>query len=160
MASRVQSSLLDGENQFRLPREPKQKNSWKRKLLRMSRQKRELARHGLKRSVLKRESKGRKAELAKYRKLAKEFLARPENQFCWICQVRRESGENILINFATEVHHWALRYGKLLCYVPYFRASCFRCRDFPHENKTRARELGVLAPLHLCGVFPSSGNRG
>lgn len=99
-------------------------------------------------------SKGLKAEQAKYRKVSAIFLSKPENFLCHICKVRREHGENILINGSTEIHHYALRAGKLLCYVPYFMASCFRCREFPHQNKKRARELGLLAPAHLCGIYP------
>lgn len=125
--------------------------SEKRKLLSLPPEKRQKS---VTRTPLKKASKALKAEQRKYRKLSAIFLSQPENFLCWICKVRREHGENILINGATEIHHWALRAWKLLCYVPYFRASCFRCREFPHKNKKLARELGVLAPLHMCGIYP------
>lgn len=165
---RILSSLADGEHMLslstKLPDSPHYRNglkrtsslrdSWKRKLLRMPPQMRQKAREASLARSPKRQSKGLKAEQAKYRRLAAAFLARPENRLCWICVIRREHGENILINLATEVHHWALRAGRLLCYVPYFRASCFRCREFPHKNTKLAREMGVLAPVNICGVFP------
>lgn len=93
----------------------------------------------------------------RYYPLQREFLARPENQWCAICQARRDAGENIQVNIATEVHHWAGRTGRLLCYVPYFRPSCFFCRTWPHDHKRRAREIGVLAPATLYDVFPAEG---
>lgn len=111
----------------------------------------------LKRTRIKRASKGLKAEQAKYWILSAAFLARPENLFCIICTVRREHGENILVNLATEVHHWAGRIKRLLCYVPFFRPSCRSCRDWPHENKTKARLWGLLAPITQWNRFPVNG---
>lgn len=168
MASRIRSPLLDGEHQLDRERVSRaelrdsrdywnglRRTGFKRKLLASSPQKREKQRQNtLQRSSLKRASKGLKAEQAKYFKLSAAFLARPENRFCIICIVRREHGENILINFATEVHHWAGRIGRLLCYVPFFRPSCRHCRDWPHENKTKARLWGLLAPITKWNVFP------
>lgn len=114
----------------------------------------------LKRTPLKKIAKSQRKRLRKYYPLAKEFLSRPENKFCLICTVRREHGENILINLATEIHHWAGRIGKLLCYVPYFRPSCFSCRLWPHDHPKLAREYGLLAPAPLWGVFPVAGKNG
>lgn len=104
-------------------------------------------------------SKGLKAELAKYWKLSSAFLALPENKFCIICVVRREHGENILVNLATEIHHWAGRIKRLLCHVPFFRASCRSCRDWPHDNKVKARAWGLLAPATQWNVFPVNGKK-
>jgi hypothetical protein len=112
-------------------------------------------RRNSRRKGIRRTSKGLKAEQTKYRQLAKQFLALPENRVCICCTLRREQlGENILLNPATEIHHWAGRIKKLLCYVPYFRAFCYHCREWPHQNKMKARELGLLAPAHLWEVFP------
>lgn len=113
--------------------------------------------NGLKRTRIKRISKGLKAEQSKYRTISAAFLARPENKFCIICVVRREHGENILVNLATEVHHWAGRIKRLLCYVPFFKPSCRSCRDWPHENKTKARLWGLLAPITQWNRFPVNG---
>jgi hypothetical protein len=134
----------------------KRKACWKRKLLRVPKEKRETVRQqSLRRLPLKRESKGRKAKLAKYRKLSAIFLAQPENFWCICCTLRREKlGENIYRNYSTEIHHYALRNGRLLCYVPYFRAFCFSCREWPHAHPKLARSIGLLAPPHLCGVYP------
>lgn len=112
----------------------------------------------LKRTRLKRMSKGLKAVTAKYRKLENHFLAQPENKWCEICTRRREAGENICRNQSTEVHHYAGRIGRLLCYVPYFIASCFWCRDWPHKHPKKARELRLLAPPKLWNVFPRNGS--
>ena len=107
---------------------------------------------------LKKLSRSKRQRLRGYYALTAEFLAQPENHNCIICTVRREHGENIPLQRATEVHHWAGRIGRLLCYVPYFRASCFSCRLWPHQNQKLAREYGVLAPAHLWEVFPGDGN--
>lgn len=108
----------------------------------------------LKRTPLKRMSKGLKAETLKYHKVSTEFLLRPENKWCICCTLRREKlGENILQNPATEIHHWAGRIKRLLCYVPYFRPFCFWCRLWPHEHPEQARKLNLLAPSNLWNVF-------
>lgn len=100
-------------------------------------------------------SKGLKVEQAKYRKLAAVFLSQPENKWCVCCTLRREVlGENILRNQSAEIHHWAGRIKRLLCYVPYFRAFCYHCREWPHQNPEKARELNILAPAHLWEVYP------
>jgi hypothetical protein len=105
---------------------------------------------------LKKIARSRRRVMQKYFAISTAFLLRPENALCLICQVRREHGENILINCATEIHHWAGRIGRLLCYVPFFRASCRSCRDWPHENKEKARAWGLLAPITQWNVFPGS----
>jgi hypothetical protein len=98
---RIRSSLSECDNQFResrsarselrdspnyrngLKRTSSLRDSWKRKLLAMPKVLREKARQSsLKRSPLKRASKGLKAEQAKYWKLSAAFLGRPENKFC------------------------------------------------------------------------------
>lgn len=107
---------------------------------------------------LRKQSKGLRTATAKYRKLETAFLSLPENKWCICCTIRRETlGENILRNQATEVHHWAGRIGRLLCYVPYFRAFCYFCRLWPHQHPRLARELGLLAPAKLWNVFPVDG---
>lgn len=108
----------------------------------------------LKRTPLKKVSKGRKAELAKYRRLTAQFLAKPENSWCICCTMRREMGENIVRNPSLEIHHFAGRIGRLLCYVPFFRAFCNACRTWPHEHPAKAREMNLLAKPHLWNVFP------
>lgn len=113
----------------------------------------------MKRTRINRVSKGLKAEQAKYRKVAAAFLARPENSWCICCTLRRERlQENIVRNPAVEIHHWAGRIGRLLCYVPYFRAFCNACRRWPHDHPTLARELNLLAPPKLWNHFPGNGS--
>lgn len=103
----------------------------------------------------KRASKGLKAEQAKYKKLHADFLSRPENTWCVCCTIRREQlGENIVRNQSVEIHHVRGRIGRLLCWVPGFRAFCNACRHWPHEHPIKARELNLLAPAHLWNVFP------
>lgn len=106
---------------------------------------------------IKKVSRALRTRMRSYLALHGPFLARPENQLCLICTVRREHGENIAINCATEIHHHRGRRGRLLCWVPGFRPSCFFCRDWPHENKRKAREWGLLAPAVLYDVFPADG---
>lgn len=103
---------------------------------------------------IKKISKSLRNRQRTYFELQHEFLMREENANCCICIARRERGENIPLRAAVEVHHWAGRTGRLLCYVPYFRASCFSCRSFPHDHPTLAREMGILAPAALWNVFP------
>jgi hypothetical protein len=118
-------------------------------------------RKGLSRGLrLKKVSQGRRTRLTAYYALAGAFLRQPQNKYCLICTVRREHGENILIGSATEVHHWAGRIGRLLCYVPYFRPSCFGCRSFPHDHPKEAREWGLLAPAPQWNRFPGNGTHG
>lgn len=47
---------------------------------------------------LKKIARSRRRVLQEYFALSTAFLLRPENANCLICQVRREHGENILIN--------------------------------------------------------------
>jgi hypothetical protein len=122
--------------------------------------KREGTRFLFKRGRLKRKkpmkkiARSRRREMGEYFALSTAFLLRPENENCLICTVRREHGENILINCATEIHHWAGRIKRLLCYVPFFRPSCRGCREWPHQNPATAREWGLLAPTGQWNHFP------
>lgn len=107
------------------------------------------------RSMLKRQSKGLKAQTAKYRKVSAVFLSQPENKWCLCCDLRREKlGENIIRNQATEIHHHRGRIGRLLCWVPGFRPFCHRCRSYPHSYPKLARQLNLLASPTLWNVFP------
>lgn len=162
-ASQVRRSLREDEHflhdeetleRIRIRREKKKPNfDIKRRLLHVAPEKREKTA----RSVFGKFkiSKSLKAEQAKYAKLSKEFLARPENRFCVICIARRdELGEKILLNPASEIHHYAGRIGRLLCYIPFWKPSCLRCRPWPHDNKALARSVGMLCPSHEYNVFP------
>ena len=152
MASRVLSPVPAGVAipRIKFPEKIKRNGFWKGFRLRQV---------PLKRVPIKRESKGHKAEVRKYRKVSAEFLARPENAWCICCTLRRERlGENILRNQSVEIHHWAGRIGRLLCYVPYFRAFCNACRRWPHEHPSLARELNLLAPPKLWNHFPGNGS--
>jgi hypothetical protein len=103
---------------------------------------------------VKKMGRARRSRLKEYYALTLEFLRREENRLCLICQVRREHGENICIQPATEVHHHRGRRGRLLTWVPGFRPSCYGCRLWPHDNKRLAREYGLLASTVLYDVFP------
>lgn len=92
---------------------------------------------------LKKISKSQRRKLSEYYAVQKEFLARPENRYCRICEARREHGENKLINLSTEVHHRSGR-GKNLSNVSEFVASCNSCRLWPHTNPKLAREWNLL----------------
>lgn len=104
---------------------------------------------------MKKVSRSQRTRLQHYYVLSTEFLKRDENRLCQICTRRREAGENIVINAATEVHHFAGRNGRLLCYVPYFIASCYQCRLWPHEHPAKSREMRLLAPANLWGCARS-----
>ncbi len=103
---------------------------------------------------MKKIARSRRRAMSEYFALSTKFLLRPENALCLICKVRREHGENILIQAATEVHHFAGRIGRLLCYVPFFRPSCRGCREWPHQHPVKAREWGLLALPAQWNVFP------
>lgn len=109
-----------------------------------------------------------------YYPIHKEFLARPENRYCWICigrsigatrlQVREimlgERADDVLWNSgaamvkATEIHHHSGRRGRLLAYEPLFVASCVGCREWPHTQLKEARELDFIAQRAKYDVFP------
>lgn len=101
----------------------------------------------LKRKPLKKVSKSRRRKLTEYFSLQREFLKR--HRGCVICAAKGE-----VPRAATEVHHYAGRVGRLLTYVPYFVPSCRGCREWPHENASLARTLGVLAPTEEWNVYP------
>lgn len=103
---------------------------------------------------LKKISKSHRNKLKSYFALQAEFLADPDNALCVICQARREHGESIPQNDASEIHHYAGRAGRLLTYVPYWRPSCRPCRSWPHDNPALAREYGLIAPAPEWNVFP------
>lgn len=142
----------------RLTRKVSLRDSWRKKL------KRDGVRFVWKRNgVLKRKKplkkRGRalRNRLRVYFEVSTAFLLRLENRLCLICVVRREHGENITVNVATETHHHRGRIGRLLCWVPGFRPSCYRCRLWPHDNPEKAREWGLLAPAAQYNVFPGDG---
>jgi hypothetical protein len=109
---------------------------------------------------LKKVARARRTQLQAYQALAEAFLSLPENRLCVICQTRREHGENILVNLATEVHHHRGRRGRLLCWLPGFRPSCYHCRMWPHDHPKTAREYGLLAPAPLWDCLPVDGTNG
>lgn len=152
--------LMDLAKRLRKPRKPlKRKMSLRDSFLRKLKAERthRIYRNGktIKRvKPLKKVSRSHRKRLAGYYALQQAFLRQPENRYCLICTMRREHGENILVQLATEVHHWAGRIGRLLCYVPYFRPSCYGCRSWPHEHPKQARKWGILAPAKLWNVFP------
>lgn len=149
MGSRIASSLADGDSMLVKERVSRPK------LRRPFHYRNGLKRSPLKRSRIKRESKGHKAELAKYNESAASFFA--ENPDCLICIRLREDGENIILRKATERHHIRGRIGRLLNWRPGWIPSCFHHRLWPHNHPTRARKLGLLAPIHLWEVFPVNG---
>lgn len=118
---------------------------------------RKIVKSGLKRTTLKKIARSRRKKLASYFVVKAEWLRRPENELCAICRARREAGEAILQGKATEVHHVRGRIGRLLCDTRFFIASCRGCRDWPHENPVRARELQLLAPASEFNVYPATG---
>lgn len=92
----------------------------------------------LKKTPLKKVSKSQRRRLSEYYPLQHAFLK--ENPACMICAVR-----GIAPRRATEVHHIRGRAGSLLTDRRFWASSCRACRDFPHDNPRRARELGILA---------------
>lgn len=162
--SRIRSTLEECEHQLR----PKvQLNDFRRKevkrqmtrvVFKKNGNHKGLGPHFKVRKPLKKIARSRRTELEHYFALSTEFLLREENRLCIICQVRREHGENIKQNVATETHHHRGRVGRLLCWVPGFRPSCNRCRTWPHDHPREARDWGLLAPPQLWNVFPGNGS--
>lgn len=147
MASRIASPLDESEHQLlsrpvsgKRYRASHDRFGLNRRLSAIPPSKRQKTVNGNSHRPLRRVSKGLKAEQAKYRKVSAIFLALPENKWCICCTLRREKlSENILRNQAVEIHHWAGRIGRLLCFVPFFRAFCNACRRWPHDNPEKAR---------------------
>jgi hypothetical protein len=169
MGSRIASPLQDEDHQLDLRRLSqdrindqdnrnglKRNSCWKRRLLRMPRARREAARKtSLKRSPLKREGKGHKAELAKYNASAPAFFAEPANEFCLICVKLREDGDDIPLRKATIRHHHRGRIGRLLNWRPGQIPSCTFHQLWPHEHPARARKLGLLCEPAMWNTFPA-----
>jgi len=98
------------------------------------------------RKPLAKQSQRQKTRLAKYRPMARDFLAQPENEFCRCCIIRRERGEDRRVNYSTETHHKRGRAGSLLFDVRFFIPTCFDCgRNWIHQNPEKAREYNLLA---------------
>lgn len=114
----------------------------------------------LKRSRIKRESKGHKAEMRRYNESASAFFAEPGNDVCHICLRLREDGDDILLQPATERHHLRGRIGRLLNWRPGQIPSCRNHRTWPHDHPARARALNLLCPAPQWNVFPSNGKHG
>lgn len=113
----------------------------------------------LKRSPLKRESKGRKAELRKYYESAPAFFCEPGNRNCLICVKLREDGEDIILRKATERHHLRGRIGRLLNWRPGQIPCCLHHRTWPHDHPARARKLGLLCAAPDWNCFPDEGKK-
>jgi len=99
----------------------------------------------MKKTPLKKISKSHRKKLKTYYEIRNEFLA--THPACAICLVLGQSPAP-----ATETHHIRGRSGSLLCDVRGLVPSCRGHREWPHENPTKARELGVLAEASLWGV--------
>lgn len=100
---------------------------------------------------LKKVSRSQRSRLRVYFGLQQEFLDREENKVCRACTVRRESGENILLQPSSEVHHTRGRNGALLNDERYWLPTCHECGRWIHAHPKRARELNLLAPANLWG---------
>ena len=70
-----------------------------------------------------------------YLRLRKEFLNKPENQFC----KAHLEGCSLM---ATDIHHIKGRLGDLLCDVNYFLPVCRNCHSIIENSPLLAKELG------------------
>ena len=103
---------------------------------------------------LKKIAKSRRRQMAEYLELRIAFLERPESALCGICKARVAHGEARVIRMATECHHTRGRAGRLLTWEPGLLSSCRDCRDFPHSDPKRARQMGLLSSAADWGVYP------
>lgn len=104
----------------------------------------------LKRKPLKKISASKAKKLRnEYFPALKEWLTRPENQFCAICLTL-----GLTPNVATENHHRRGRAGRLLMDQRFWTPCCRSHREWPHENPRQARELGLLAEVGEWNVSP------
>lgn len=95
-------------------------------------------------------SKSKAADKRKYRERVKVWLTEPANVVCKACRpimlamIMHECGSEL----ATQCHHKHGRgwNGELLLYEPLWIPVCCDCHDWIHRNKTRAREINLLAP--------------
>ena len=105
------------------------------------------------RKPLKKISKSQRRRLAEYYPIQSAFLR--ANPMCLCCEIRRNHGENILQQPATEVHHKRGRVGALLTDTRFFIPTCYQCgRNWIHNNPTRARQLNLLSSAVEWNTVP------
>jgi len=92
-----------------------------------------------KQAPIRKVSVKRQGELKDYSKLRKEFLSRPENQFCPV--MKHFQGVDMP---ATEIHHINDRYGDRLNDTDYWLAVTRVGHSWIHANPKQARELKWL----------------
>ncbi len=118
-----------------LKAKPFAKSSWKsgKKTLQGSGLKQRMS--AIKGASLKSRSKKRASEEKIYSKLRKEYLERNPmcEAFLFGCQ-----------GTATEIHHKAKRYGKLLNMVEHWCATCSFCHRHLHDNPAEAKRMGLM----------------
>jgi hypothetical protein len=98
---------------------------------------------------LKKISRSMRRKLGEYQKVRDAFLAVHRN--CQCCEIRRDHGENIVLQPSCSIHHKFGR-GSNLCDVRGFVAVCSSCHAFIHGNPSRARELNLLCEPALWNV--------
>jgi len=103
----------------------------------------------LKRTTLKKQSKGREREMRQYYQERNEWLLLPQNAACAVCLCLGETPRA-----ATEVHHQRGRIGRLLRDQRFWIPTCRQCREIPHERPAWAREMGLLSASKDWNVFP------
>ena len=108
-----------------------------------------------KRSTLPRSTPKRAKEQSAYLKARIAFLSRPENEFCHVCKLRAESGEDCGQRLSTETHHSRGRIGRLLLAEEFWLAVCSSCHSWLHDNPKKAREIGALVPSAQWNVYPA-----
>jgi hypothetical protein len=102
---------------------------------------------------MKKVSRSQRNKLKIYFAVRDAFLAREENGDCICCKLRRERGENIRQQPATECHHKRGRCGSLISDERFFAATCYDCgRNWIHQHPEQSRDMGLLAPPHLWNV--------
>jgi hypothetical protein len=84
-----------------------------------------------------------------YRRIADEFLAKPENNFCRVHWAL--TGQKIQ---ATCIHHLRGRHKTLKYDTRYFCPTSWANSGWPHQNIERARQLGLIAQAGEWAVEP------
>lgn len=99
------------------------------------------------RKPMRKVSKSRAQETARYLAIRKEFLR--EHTVCGACLAR-----DITPGVPTQIHHSRGRIKRLLCETRFWIAVCAPCHEFIHGNPAKARSLGLLAEASEFDVYP------
>lgn len=96
--------------------------------------------------MIRKVSPKRAKQNAEYEKLKRAWRKNPQNQICSVPGCGRMADRN--------PHHSLGRGGRLLCFVPAWRAICLSCHRRVSAEPLWARGIGLLAPFGQWNLYP------